>query len=45
MKKRVIDYAGAPHLMLLDLVDMTQGNKRLQRMWHRNYLRVADEKR
>ncbi|GMK47593.1 hypothetical protein PghCCS26_47230 [Paenibacillus glycanilyticus] len=43
--KRVVDYVNTPHIMLLDLADMARGNERLARMWQRNYLRVADEKR
>jgi len=45
--KTVINYAGAPHRMLLELADIAElsGNDRLRRMWQANYLRMTDERR
>lgn len=43
--KLAIDYAGAPHRMLLELVYIAESNDRLRRMWQANYLRLTDEKR
>lgn len=40
-----INYVGAPQRMLLELVDLADGNAKLRRMWQRQYLRMTDEKR
>lgn len=44
-RMNAIDYVGAPHRMLLELVDLAEGNPKLRRMWQRQYLRLTDEKR
>lgn len=43
--KRAVDYVGRPAAMMLELVDLAEGNERLRRMWQANYLRLTDEKR